>query len=182
MEAFVDRIAELIARYPALGRRYQFMVIPLLNPDGVERGHWRANLGGTDLNRDWGVFSQPETQAVRNWLNALRPDVRLVLMLDFHSTSRNLVYTQGDEASEGHKRFLSAWLEGKEASFPGYPFSIEPRSGIAGSGTAKNWFHSTYAVPAYTYEVADDADRGAARAAAATLAGALPEALEVLAR
>lgn len=27
-------------------------------------GHWRANLGGTDLDWDCGKFKQPETRAV----------------------------------------------------------------------------------------------------------------------
>jgi hypothetical protein len=31
------------------------------NPDGVDKGHWRLNDGGVDLNRDWGPFTQPET-------------------------------------------------------------------------------------------------------------------------
>lgn len=182
MESFVDRIAALLAADPQMGKRYQFLVIPLLNPDGVARGNWRANLGGKDINRDWGEFSQPETQAIKGWLDALPAGVRPVLMLDFHSTHRNLFYVQGDEASERQEQFLGAWLAGKENSLPGYIFSIERRNANPGSGTAKNWFHQTYGIPAYTYEVADDADRMAIRQAAAVFARGLPEALEVLER
>lgn len=180
MEAFVDRIAAMVAADPVLAARYQFLVVPLVNPDGVARGHWRANLGGVDLNRDWGGFTQPETRAVKAWLDALPRGVRPVLMLDFHSTWRNLFYVQGDEANAAQARFLTAWLGGKEAAFPGYPFTIEPRNANPGSGTTKNWFHQTYGIPAYTYEAADDADRAGTRAAAASLAEALPAALATL--
>lgn len=178
MRAFVDELAALLTRDPGLGERTQFLIVPLLNPDGTARGHWRANRGATDLNRDWGAFAQPETRSVKTWLDVLPAGVGLAAMIDFHSTSRNLFYVQGDEASEAQRQFLRAWLEGKESAFPGYPFSIEPRNANPGSGTAKNWFHATYAVPAYTYEVADTADRAATRAAAAALAGSLIAALD----
>lgn len=179
MEAFVDRIAELVATDPALGQRYQFLVIPLLNPDGVAHGNWRANLGGRDLNRDWGEFSQPETQAVKRWLDGLAPDIRPVLMLDFHSTYANLFYVQGDEATPRQVEFLNAWLTAKENAFADYPFTVERRNANPGSGTTKNWFHETYGIPAYTYEVADDADRDAIRKAAKDFASSIPKALEI---
>ncbi len=99
-------------------------------------------------------------------------------MLDFHSTYHNLFYVQGEEASEQQERFLSAWLKGKEDVFPAYPFTIERRNANPGSGTTKNWFHETYGIPAFTYEVADEADREGARSAAKALAESLPAALE----
>lgn len=175
MAAFVDTLA---ARAGDLGD-VQVLVVPMLNPDGVTRGHWRANRGAVDLNRDWGEFTQPETRAVKAWLDALPAGVRPVLMVDFHSTSRNLFYVQGDEASPAQQRFLDEWLVGREKAFPGYPFTLEPRNANPGSGTAKNWFHATYAIPSYTYEVADTADRAATRSAARALAESL---LGVLAR
>jgi hypothetical protein len=177
MEAFVDALVE----GAALPGDVQVIVVPLLNPDGTARGHWRANRGGRDLNRDWGDFTQPETRAVKAWLDALPQGVRPVLMVDFHSTRTNLFYVQGkEEASPAQTRFLDRWLGGKEEVFAGYRFTLEPRNANPGSGTAKNWFFETYAIPAYTYEVADDADRAATRAAARGLAASLPSALEAL--
>jgi hypothetical protein len=178
MEAFVDALAE---RAAGLGD-VQVLVVPMLNPDGVVRGHWRANRGAIELNRDWGDFTQPETRAVAAWLDALPAGVRPVLMVDFHSTGRNLFYVQGDEATPAQQRFLSAWLGGRERAFAGYPFTIEPRNANPGSGTAKNWFFERYAVPSYTYEVADTADRVAAREAARALAISLLAALPTLER
>jgi hypothetical protein len=174
MRAFVDALAA----QPGGFGDVQFLVVPMLNPDGTARGHWRANRGAQDLNRDWGTFTQPETRAVKAWLDALPAAVRPVLMLDFHSTRSNLFYVQGpDETDAAQRRFLAAWLEGRENALAGYPFTIEPRNANPGSGTAKNWFHATYAIPAYTYEVADDADRAATRAAAKVLAESLVPAL-----
>ncbi|WP_296717449.1 M14 family metallopeptidase [Erythrobacter sp.] len=182
MRAFVDALVEARARAQQDFADLQFLIVPMLNPDGVARGHWRANRGAQDLNRDWGAFTQPETRSVKTWLDALPAGVRPVLMVDFHSTRSNLFYVQGpDEASAAQQRFLAAWLEAREAEVPGYSFSIEPRNANPGSGTAKNWFHDAYGIPAYTYEVADEADRAATRAAAGLLAQTLPEALTALA-
>jgi len=178
MQAFVETLVGTAVR-DGLGD-VQFLIVPMLNPDGTVSGHWRANRGTVDLNRDWGDFSQPETRSVKAWLDALPAGVRPVLMVDFHSTGRNLFYVQGDEASPAQQRFLAAWLGGREQAFAGYPFTIEPRNANPGSGTAKNWFHARYAIPAYTYEVADTADRTATRAAASGLAEGLLGALATL--
>ena len=170
MEPFLEALADgFVRKRPDLAD-VQVIAVPLLNPDGVARGHWRANRGGTDLNRDWGLFTQPETRAVARWLERLPDRIRPVAMIDFHSTTRNLFYVQGDEANEDQQRFLARWLAGKEDAIPGYRFTIERRNANPGAGTAKNWFHATFAIPAYTYEVGDDTDRGAIARAASELA------------
>jgi hypothetical protein len=170
MDAFSLTIARLVRSGAIDRKQFQFLIVPMLNPDGVARGHWRANLGGADLNRDWGTFKQPETRAVADWLARLPAGVQPVLMLDFHSTSSNLFYVQGEEASAQGKAFLVAWLGGKETAFEGYRFTIEPRDANPGSGTTKNWFNTRYGIPAYTYEVGDETDPAAVRAAAEALA------------
>ncbi len=177
LEPFVRELARRLQSDPQLRRRYQILAVPLLNPDGVERGHWRANRGGVDLNRDWGPFSQPETRAVRDWLAIRSAATTPVAMIDFHSTNRNLFYVQGDEASAANQHFLQNWLGGKEARFSGYTFTIEPRNANPGSGTAKNWFFECFGIPSFTYEVSDSADRADTQAAAQALAGDFIESL-----
>ena len=182
MEAFLLELAELVESGRLTAGGVQFLVLPLLNPDGVARGHWRANRGAKDLNRDWGDFSEPETRAVNSWLEALPQTVRPIAMLDFHSTNRNLFYVQGEEETDDHEeRFLAGWLAGKERVTTGYTFSIERRNANPGSGTAKNWFHQTYDIPAYTYEVGDDTDREAIQRSAQSLARSFAVQIEKLA-
>jgi hypothetical protein len=168
MEAFLLALSKELQVDPRIGEHIQFLAVPELNPDGVARGHWRANRGGEDLNRDWGDFSQPETRAVKVWLDTLPASVKPVAMLDFHSTWRNLFYVQGEEENGApEEAFLAGWL-GQEVE--GYPFAVERRNANPGSGTAKNWFHQVYEIPAYTYEVGDETPWDATRHAAQTLA------------
>ena len=178
LEPFLRSLAQAFASGDPSTAGYQVLAVPMLNPDGVERGHWRANRGGVDLNRDWGPFTQPETRAVRDTLAGLPGGIRPVLVLDFHSTWKNLFYVQGDEATLGQRKFVADWLGGKEAAFAGYPMTIEPSNANPGSGTSKNWFHATYGIPAITYEVGDDTPQAATAAAARALAGSLLAALE----
>lgn len=178
LEAFVEELAQLLHGDPALRRRYQVLAVPLLNPDGVENGHWRANRGGVDLNRDWGPFTQPETKAVRQWLADHAVQATPIAMIDFHSTDRNLFYVQGEEADPANRRFRDAWLGGKEGRFAGYPFTIETRNANPGTGTAKNWFFACFTIPAYTFEVGDATDRLSAESAARILARELVPSLE----
>lgn len=51
-----------------------FYIIPMVNPDGAE-AMTRANASGADLNRDWGVFTQPETRAVARAVEMINPHV-----------------------------------------------------------------------------------------------------------
>ena len=55
-------------------------IVPMVNPDGAE-ADTRGNGVGADLNRDWGVFHQPETRAVAEAARLLRPD----LVIDAHN-------------------------------------------------------------------------------------------------
>ena len=47
---------------------------------------------------------------------------------------------------------------------------IERRDANPGLGTAKNWFHQIYDIPAYTYEVGDETRPDAIQRSAQSLA------------
>ena len=182
---FAERLLEIerdaCPAHPARCRffgSHGIVLVPLLNPDGVAGGHWRHNLGQTDLNRDWGPFAQPETQAVRTMLDELEGQrKRLRVMLDFHSTSRNVFYTQDDASPTRPAAFATRWFDAAKASGSAlYAFEHAPRP-LSDQGTAKNYYYRRFGVPSITYEVADEEDRALLAASAATLADALVDVL-----
>ncbi|NLY00084.1 MAG: peptidase M14 [Rhodopirellula sp.] len=156
---FVDTLAgdsELAARFQ---REFFVCVVPLANPDGVEAGHWRHNLGGVDLNRDWQGFRQPETKAIRDKILRLSQEQgRLYLFLDFHSTNQDIFYTQPDDAVTFPRDFARNWLDAIQARFPDYRVRREGTS-HGGKPTSMRWVYRTFGVAAITYEWGDKTER-----------------------
>jgi predicted deacylase len=138
-------------------------------------GNWRHNLGVTDLNRDWGPFRQPETQLVEQLLDRLDHDDRKVrVFLDFHSTRKNVFYTQNDANPTEPPHFTRNWLENAKPRIENYTFNYEENP-VDNIGVAKNYMYKRYGIPSSTYEVGDETDRAAIIAAARIFAEELME-------
>jgi len=148
--------------------RFRIVAIPLLNPDGVIGGNWRHNLNGVDLNRDWGPFTQPETQLIASLLDEFdAADSELRMFVDFHSTWDNLFYPQFDTTHPAG--FTMTWLENARPRLSDYPF-IAKRGPVKNTAIAKNYIYTRYGIPAVTFEVGEDTDRKATRDAARVFA------------
>lgn len=171
--AFVRFIEELageseLAR--TFRRHFRVHAVPLVNPDGVDLGHWRHNTGGVDLNRDWVDFNQPETRIVRDaFLRIMQqPGAELWFGADFHSTQRDVFYTLERSLETKPPGMIDRWLDHIAASLPHYTVSDSP-SGLA-TPTSRNWFYREFGVPAVIYEVGDNTDHDLIREVAATAA------------
>jgi len=130
-----------------------------VNPDGVDLGHWRHNLKEKDLNRDWGFFSQLETSIIYEDIKKILKEHEIVLMIDFHSTFENIFYIQDQLETAGYN-FAQAWLLKNSSNKNNYTFTIKPTKST-NNGVAKNYFYSSYDIPAITFEVGDNTDRRA---------------------
>lgn len=137
------------------------VVYPLLNPDGVDMGHWRHNAGGIDLNRDWAYYNQPETRQVADHLvnTVAQAKARVILGIDFHSTQKDVFYTLPDENSAETviPWFKKPWLAGIEANIDNFKLNESPDP--IGQPVTKGWFFTQFKAEGVTYEVGDENDR-----------------------
>ena len=170
MQAFLRAVfseSELAARFR---ERFRIIAVPLLNPDGVIAGHWRGNSSGVDLNRDWGLFEQPETREVSELLDELDRDKKsVVVFVDFHSTKRNLFYTTDVADDAAVSQFVETWFGRARERLGNYAFANEPRV-ASDTPSGRTYMFQRYGIPSLTYEVGDETSREETIAAAQVFA------------
>lgn len=160
MLPFVEAVAADTPLAKAYRARFNTVVVPMLNPDGVMRGFWRHNTGGIDLNRDWGPFSQPETRLMQGLLEGIEadPDKQLRFLADFHSTNRDIFYTIPDELPTDPPLFIRDWLVRYQELMPDYDVNRDARHAVDRPISKAHAF-DRYGVPAVTFEIGDETDR-----------------------
>ena len=91
-QGIIDFLASEHPAAFALRERVVFMLVPMLNPDGVVLGNYRSSLMGEDLNRHWrdpSPFIHPTLYHTKRLLQALDKDQRVCLdfYIDIHAHS-----------------------------------------------------------------------------------------------
>lgn len=152
---FVERLLADDPLAVEFRQHFNLLIVPNMNPDGVAAGNWRHNSHGVDLNRDWGPFNQPETRQVKAAIDQVAVTEQIWNVVDFHSTAKNVFYTQKDDMTNRFPTFTSEWMAGIGEQVPGFTLH---RSGAhnAGMPTSKTYFYETGKVPAITYEMGDE--------------------------
>jgi predicted deacylase len=162
MRDFIDFVLGESELAREFRERFTLLIVPLMNPDGVANGHWRHNSGRTDLNRDWGPFTQPETRTIAKLMTGIDDmGMQPRLMLDFHATKFTdsiLFYTQTEEDVTNPVSFATNWLTSVAERIPDYSFKHDPRP-ISEQPNTKGYFYVRYGIPSFTYEIGDEADR-----------------------
>lgn len=158
--AFVEAILDSSGLSQQFLARFRVLVFPLLNPDGVDQGHWRHNAGGVDLNRDWWQFRQPEIRQVTDYLKSalLNDSTRVWYGFDFHSTGSDILYPIDASIIPDETSITRPWIDAMNRALPRRleweeePFDIS-------SPIAKNWIFRTFGAEAVTYELGDETPR-----------------------
>jgi Zinc carboxypeptidase len=135
--------------------KYHILALPIMNPDGVDLGHWRHNAGGADTNRDWSVYNQPEIKQVVSFINKTlkKNKSKLVLGLDFHSTWYDVFYTNKDRENTAFPNFIDYWFKALENNIPDY--KVNEAEANSKKPTSKGWFLNGHNAVGITYEIGD---------------------------
>jgi len=173
LKSFVETIAASSEISGKFRKRFNVVVIPLVNPDGVDNGHWRHNIHGVDLNRDWVNFNQAEPKVVKDEVNRIVSNGgNIIFYIDFHSTQKDVFYTLSLEstllehynkednriAKENHALMIT-WLNNLQDRLPEYHVNIIDTLSKTSSPTSDRWIQKTFNAPAVTYEIGDETNR-----------------------
>ena len=170
MKGFINQLLTVNSLTDSFLDRYNILFVPLMNPDGVMNGFWRYNANKKDLNRDWGNFTQPETDAVYKKLTKLS-NKKLVLFIDFHSTFKNIFYISDVLEDSSMKYFLRDWLADSRDSLSEINYSYEIINSLnKDNGVSKNYIYNKYKIPSVTYEVSDNENRNIIQQSSSVLA------------
>ncbi len=158
MKSFVETIIDEGSKNGFLDK-YRIMVYPLMNPDGVDLGHYRHNTGGVDLNRDWSQYHQPEIKQVTSHMvrETATHKNDVVLGLDFHSTYKDVYYTPDERIERKIPDFTKAWLEKIRIAVGLEDINESP--GMNERPTSSAWFNRQFGATGITYEIGDDTPR-----------------------
>ena len=160
LKGFIDQLVSPSQLSQNFLNQYNIIFVPLMNPDGVDNGHWRYNVNKIDLNRDWGTFSQPETIAVNEKLIRLTANSKLALFIDFHSTYNNIFYISENSSNNLSKFSLENWINNSRSGLLGIGYNFQLiNSSNKDNGVSKNYIYNKYNIPSMTYEVSDSEDR-----------------------
>jgi hypothetical protein len=86
-------------------------IIPQLNPDGAA-AYTRENANGVDLNRDAIALSQPESQCLRNYFDALQPQYC------FNLHDQRTLYGAGEKGEAATLSFLAPAADKERSTLP----------------------------------------------------------------
>lgn len=97
MKGAIEYLLSPLAR--VLRKNYVFLIIPMLNPDGVRYGNYRTSLLGVDLNRRWkdpNRFLHPTIYASKKAIAELKERHQLMMVTDMHGhTKKRNVFMYG---------------------------------------------------------------------------------------
>jgi len=173
LKSFVEIIASDSAIAKEFRKNFTTVIIPLVNPDGVDNGHWRHNYKGVDLNRDWVEFNQPEPRVVKSEVEKINSSGgKINYFIDFHSTEKDVFYilslesllTDEIETERLEKRkyayyLVDEWLKNLQSSLPSYQVNIIDTLSSPTSPTSDRWIMREFDIPGMTYEVGDETER-----------------------
>ncbi|MEO0337750.1 MAG: M14 family metallopeptidase [Bacteroidota bacterium] len=158
MQAFVEALASDTDLAKKFRAEYNAYIIPFINPDGVDNGHWRHSTAGIDLNRDWKNVNQPEVAAVQSFLAEKDKKGTFYFGVDFHSTWEDIYYTISPELKGNKPGLVPAMIKEMATELKLDP-NIRPNASAERGPTSSSYMFHVLGAEALTYEIGDNTPR-----------------------
>ena len=177
MQTFVESLASDSRLAKKFRKKFTVYVVPLMNPDGVDNGHWRHNKGGIDTNRDWSNFNQPETSSVKAFMEerTVATKGKFYFGIDFHSTWDDIYYTVDPKLKGNMPGLVTDWLTAIKTELPNYDPNVKPNDELIPTAVSRNYFFVEHGAEALVFEVGDNTPRDFLKEKARISANALME-------
>ncbi|MEB2777419.1 M14 family metallopeptidase [Algoriphagus sp. D3-2-R+10] len=161
MRTFVETVTGDTELAQEFRDKFKVFVVPLMNPDGVDNGHWRHNSSGIDLNRDWSDFNQPETRNVRDFMHRKVKETsgEFNFGIDFHSTWDDIYYTIDSTLEGNMPGLVYSWLDGIQTEISGYVPNVSSSDKMVPTTVSRNYFYTAFGAESLVYEIGDNTDR-----------------------
>ncbi|MEX0275331.1 MAG: M14 family metallopeptidase [Flavobacteriaceae bacterium] len=160
MKSFIETICGDTEQARTFRKYFTVFTIPLMNPDGVDNGHWRHNMGGIDLNRDWENFNQPETRAVRDFLLKKRDEGHeFVFGADFHSTWDDIYYPLDTTVTGDKGKIVFDWIDRISERLPQKRTNVKASDQLSPTMVSRTYFFVEHGMPAIVFELGDNTPR-----------------------
>jgi hypothetical protein len=159
MKSFIETIAGDSELAQAFRKEHTVFVVPLMNPDGADNGHWRHNMGGIDLNRDWQNFNQPETRNVRDFLVEKDKTYDFVFGADFHSTWDDIYYPIDTTVTGKKGKIIFDWIANISKRLPQKKTNISASDELDPTMVSSKYFYVNHGMPAIVFELGDNTSR-----------------------
>ena len=160
MKSFMETLSGDSDQARKFRKEFAIFNVPLMNPDGVDNGHWRHNSGGIDLNRDWQEFNQPETRAVRDFLQKKSAEgYEFAFGADFHSTWDDIYYPLDTVVTGDKGKIVFDWIASISDRLPQKQTNISTSKKLEPTMVSRNHFYAAHGMPAIVFELGDNTPR-----------------------
>lgn len=142
-------------RAAALRQRFVFFIVPMINPDGVIRGHSRGDACGVDLNRMYRnpcFVKHPAPFCIRLVLQSLAAEKKLALFIDMHAHANKkgtFFYGNSMTASQQLQALLYAKLVQLNTAYFEFPSCNFTESNMFAAGKSGKGKDNSSRVVAY---------------------------------
>lgn len=158
MQSFISQITGDTEKAENFRSEYNVYLFPHINPDGADQGHWSHNMGGVNLTEDWGDSKQPETKAIKAYIDSIATATSddFYLNIDFRSNRESILYVYNADTSSSMKGLTMTIAESVDQYLSEYTPAVKTRESDEKIIVAEDYFYHRYGMESLVVIIQED--------------------------